>query len=104
MVSFAEIQIRVHRLEIEFSEHAFQRMRARAITSTEICEALLGGEVIESYPNDKYGPSMLIFGLTKHKRPLHVQVSALERPQVKIITVYDPNPLEWEHYRIRRRL
>jgi hypothetical protein len=32
-------------------------------------------EVIEDYPEDKYGPSCLILGFTVYGRPLHVQCS-----------------------------
>ncbi|MEG4054235.1 MULTISPECIES: DUF4258 domain-containing protein [unclassified Microcoleus] len=35
----------------------------------------MAGEVIEEYPDDKYSPSCLIFGLTIANRPLHVQCS-----------------------------
>jgi len=55
---------------------------------------MLSGEVIEGYPKDKYGPSCLIYGVTKEGRILHVQCSI---DPVWVITAYDPalNPDEW---------
>lgn len=69
----------------------------------EIREAFAGGEVIEDYPNDKYGPSCLVLGLTGAGRPLHVQCSDPQRPRVKLITVYEPDPELWIDFRTRRR-
>ena len=47
------------------------------------------------YPDDKYGPSLLLLGITESGRPLHAQVSAADTPLVRIITLYEPNPDEW---------
>jgi hypothetical protein len=64
-------------------------------------EAILSGDIIEEYPEDKYGPSCLILGKTKMGRPLHVQCSL--PPTVWIITLYEPDPQEWIDLRIRKR-
>jgi len=77
-----------------FSAHASDRAAQRAIRSLEIEQAIAQGEVIEDYPDDKYGPSCLMMGYSDAKRPLHIQVSY--PPKVKIITVYEPSPHEWE--------
>ena len=60
------------------------------------------GEVIEDYPGDKYGPSCLVFGLTRANRPIHVQCSYPERVVVKVITIYEHSNEDWIDYRIRR--
>lgn len=77
-----------------FSDHASDRAAKRAIRSTEIEQAVMNGEVIEDYPDDKYGPSCLLLGYTDKQRPLHVQVSY--PPGLKIITVYEPSSDKWE--------
>jgi len=58
--------------------------------------------VIENYPDDKYGPSCLIFGRTAAGRPIHVQCSYSSRPLVKIITVYEPDSERWIDFKLRR--
>ena len=67
----------------------------------EIREAVESGEIIEDYPNDKYGPSCLIFGFTLDGRPLHMQTSYGDRPLIKVITVYQPDPGEWQEFKFR---
>lgn len=76
------------------TDHASDRAAKRRIRSSEIEQAILSGEVIEDYPTDKYGPSCLILGYTHDERALHVQVSYPNR--IKVITVYEPSPDEWE--------
>jgi hypothetical protein len=96
------IQAKFARDEFEFSKHAVDQSLLRAISVQEIREALSVGEIIEDYPQDKYGPSCLILGFTQAHRPLHVQCGYPSRPIVKVITVYEPDPAEWVDYRVRR--
>lgn len=86
----------------EFSQHAVDQSVVRHISLDEVTESIASGEVIEDYPEDKYGPSCLVFGFTSGGRPLHVQCSYPARPLVKIITVYEPDPARWIEFRTRR--
>ncbi|NBC18459.1 MAG: DUF4258 domain-containing protein [Bacteroidetes bacterium] len=87
----------------EFSRHAVDRTILREISVAEVREAIAAGEVIEDYPDDKYGPSCLIFGTTQSGRPLHIQCSYPSRRVLNIITLYEPDPDRWVEYRTRRR-
>lgn len=89
--------------QFEFSKHATDQTILREISVDEIRQAIKTGEIIEDYPNDKYGPSCLILGFTDNKRPIHINCSYPARPLIKIITVYEPNPDEWIEHKIRRR-
>ena len=102
MALIEEIQAKFARDEFEFSKHATDQTLLREISVQEIREAVSVGEIIEDYPQDKYGPSCLILGFTQSNRPIHVQCSYPLRPIVKVITVYEPNPAEWVDYRVRR--
>lgn len=95
------IQDRIRQGDYRFSDHAVKRMIERSISRQEVEEAILNGEIIEEYPEDKYSPSCLVFGCTGRGRPLHVQVSL--PPKVVIITVYEPDPRQWVDYRRRVR-
>ena len=97
-----EIRRRVARGDFEFSQHAVDQAIIRHISVQELREAIAGGDVIEVYPEDKYGPSCLIFGMTKVGRPIHVQCSEPNRPTVKIVTVYEPDPALWIEFKVRR--
>ena len=86
----------------EFSQHALDQSIRRHVSVAELREAVATCEVIEDYPDDKYGPSCLVLGFTLADRPLHIQCSYPSRPLVKIITLYEPDPALWEDYRRRR--
>ncbi len=86
----------------EYSLHAVDQSILRHILCREIDEVIEEGEIIEDYPDDKYGPSCLIYGTTIHGRPLHVECSYPSRPKIKIITVYQPDSKEWIDNKRRR--
>lgn len=86
----------------ELSKHAIDRLIVRRIEIREVREAVAGGEVIEDYPDDKYGPSCLIFDTTLAGRSLHVQCSCPSQTPVKIVTLYEPTPDHWIEFRRRR--
>ena len=98
-----DIRVKVATDQFEFSQHALDQSLKKAISVTELREAVATGEVIEDYPNDKYGPSCLILGWTLARRPLHVQCSYPSRPLVKVITLYEPDPARWIDFRERKR-
>jgi hypothetical protein len=96
-----EIRVKIAVEEYRFSDHAVKRMIKRNIERIEIEEAVITGEIIEEYPDDKYSPSCLIYGRTKSNRHLHIQVSI--PPTVVIVTAYEPDESEWINFRIRRK-
>ena len=97
------IQAKVRWRQYELSRHALDQSILRNISIAEIEEAaLVSAEVIESYPDDKYGPSCLILGFTAAGRALHIQCSYPNRDLVKVITVYDPDPGLWLDLRTRQ--
>jgi hypothetical protein len=97
-----EIQGKVLRRQYEFSRHAVDQSIIREIAVAELEEAISNrAEIIEDYPDDKYGPSCLILGFTWAGRPLHVQCSYPSRPLIKIVTVYEPDPDLWIDLRVR---
>jgi len=86
--------------QMRFTAHAQTQMAIRRITSTEITESITShsSEIIENYPNDKYSPSCLVYGITKSGRILHVHVNH----KAIIITAYDPDPEKWIDLKKRR--
>ena len=98
-----DIQQKIRSRQYEFSRHALDQSIHREIGVSEFEEALLGViEIIEDYPEDKYGPSCLILGYTNSGRALHVLCSHPSRPTLKIVTVYEPEPAKWVDDRVRR--
>lgn len=92
----------IQRGNYRLTVHCFERCVERNISPAEIQEVIRSGEILEEYPEDKYGPSCLIYGMTKANRILHVQASL---DPVWIITAYDPTrtPAKWDASFKRRR-
>jgi hypothetical protein len=101
MAKIVAIQAKVAVGAWELSHHAVDQCLLRAIRVSEIRECLMDGEVIEFYPNDKYGPSCLVLGRTAQGRILHVHCSDETRAVVKIVTAYEPDPRRWREHRFR---
>ena len=99
-MDIALIRDKVLKGNYSWRQHAIERSIEREIADADVAKAILGGEIIEEYPEDKYGPSCLIFGRTKQGRPIHVQCSL--PPEVWIITLYEPDPKEWLDFKKRR--
>ena len=98
-----EIRRKFAQEQFEFSKHAVDQSILRQIRVQEIREAITNGQVIEDYPEDKYGPSCLIAGSTQAQSPIHVQCSYPTRSLIKVITVYEPNPQRWNQDFTQRR-
>ncbi len=89
--------------QLIFRDHATRRMMQRGIRASEIRSVLEQEEVIEDYPNAFPAPSRLLLGWVRG-RPLHVVAAdhpAL--PVIFIISVYEPDPNQWEPDFKRRR-
>jgi len=68
----AEIRRKVAEGLYEYSQHAMDQSILRHITVEELRDAIASGQIIEDYPDDKYGPSCLILEFTRSSRPLHI--------------------------------
>lgn len=90
------------REEFILTRHAFARSVERGIEIDEIIDAADNIEIIEEYPDDKFSPSCLVLGFTKHNRPLHIQVTLDTSNIMKIITLYEPDIIFWiNNYKTR---
>ena len=90
---------------LKFTSHAKNGMLKEElgeITESDIREALVQGEVIESDVEAQPYPSFLVYGETSQKRPLHVVCAPIvEETTLVIITVYEPDPTKWIKFRRR---
>ena len=103
MTLLQEISKKIKRRHYEYSKHAVDQSIIRDISVSELEDAMAeDSEIIEDYPEDKYGPGCLVLCYTKAGRPLHIQCSYPSRPLIKIITLYEPDPELWIDFRVRR--
>jgi hypothetical protein len=97
-----QVRAKIASGEFELTRHAVDQSILRKINVAELRDAIQNAEVIEDYPDDKYGPSCLMLGFTSAGRPLHIQCSHPTRPILKIITLYQPDPALWIDNKVRR--
>ena len=79
---------------VRVTQHAHQEMVEEDIMLDEVLEAVVGGKVLENYPEHRRGPCCLIGGFTQARRPLHV-VCTTAQPVLIVITAYEPKPPKW---------
>ena len=81
--------------KILFLPHAIKQMSRpdRMITTDEVREAVLSGEIIEEYLEDQRGESCLVMN-TIGNRIIHV-VCAPKAEYLSVITAYSPSPDQW---------
>jgi hypothetical protein len=85
------------------TKHAARRKLERGIDIVDIRQAIIRNDVIEEYPEDDPYPSCMILGFVG-KRPIHVVFADdHDLKQTYVITVYEPDPKEWDES-CRRRL
>jgi hypothetical protein len=86
-----------------FRTHAIRRMFQRQISTDDVRHVLETGVIIENYPDDQPYPSRLVMGWCG-QRPLHVVAADNAATQETIvITVYEPDPDQWEAGFTRRQ-
>ena len=96
MTALNQIKSLCNEHKLQFTAHALRRSIERNIDiSNDIIPAILSGEIIEEYPNDRPYKSYLILGTTADNRFLHI-VCAIGEDILWIITEYFPNTDEWE--------
>jgi hypothetical protein len=90
-----------------YSQHAREEMEVEElgeIKDNEVFEAVLGGKIIESYPEGKPYSSCLIYGRTSEGRPIHIVCAYAEDVnKVIIITVYQPRSDQWIDFERRKK-
>jgi Ser/Thr protein kinase RdoA (MazF antagonist) len=87
----AELREIISARQFEWRKHVLQRLAQRNISQKAVLDALLAGELIEDYPEDKPYPSALFLGWVEGK-PLYIVVSLDESNEwAYIITAYEPS-------------
>lgn len=94
-MTLEEIRDKIRNKRYIISQHAFIEGAKEKIEDEDIRFAILNGEIIESYPEDARGSSLLISGGIADGRPLHIVLGAALYELV-IITVYIPAPPKWK--------
>lgn len=99
----AEIQARVRARSYRLTSHAEGEREVDQITIAQLEEAMLSPlcEVIEDYPSDPRGLSCLVLGFIQTAEPIHVVGGFGHGKKLVIVTIYRPDPEQWQDWRIR---
>ena len=90
-------------MKVIYRVHAVRRMFERSISEADVGHVLATGDVIVEYLDDQPYPSRLICGFAG-ERPLHVVVAYnAQNDEQVIITVYEPDPAQWDESFRRRK-
>lgn len=82
--------------QVLFRVHAIHRMFQYSVSVEDVRQILLAGEVIQQYLEDRPFPSRLVLGW-HGSRPIHVvAASNVDDRETIVITVYEPDPDQWE--------
>ncbi|WP_425246743.1 DUF4258 domain-containing protein [Desulfovermiculus halophilus] len=84
--------------------HVNMRLRQRSIRRSWILESVESYILIESYPEDKYLPSCLVW--SKYDDEIfHILLGVdTNENNVRVITSYRPDPAEWTNNFKKRRI
>lgn len=79
------------------------RLLSRGIDRGLVMDSIDTYELIEEYPGDKYLPSYLVLARREDDR-VHILFAAdVACDNVRVVTVYRPDPDEWDEQLKRRR-
>lgn len=96
------IKICVRDKRIFWTYHVNMRMKERFIPRDWILNSFDNFEIIESYPEDKYLPSYLVWSRVDQIF-FHILFSVdLKENNVRIVTAYKPDPSQWNNTMKRR--
>ncbi len=97
------IQDCVSRGNVLWTYHINMRIKERSISREAILDSVDHYGIIESYPEDKYMPSYLVY--TEYENSIfHILFAVdVENKNVRIVTSYRPDPAEWSDDLKRRK-
>ncbi len=88
---------------IFWTYHVNMRMKSRSISRDLIKVSVNNFEIIESYPEDKYFPSYLIYS-RNNELIFHIVIAVdFKSENIRIITAYYPDPSKWD-FEMKRRI
>ena len=90
------IQRCVRQRKIRWTYHVNMRLRGRHVPREAILASAGAYEIIESYPEDKYLPSYLVYSKYQGKVFHALFATDVKDDNVRIVTAYEPNPRKWE--------
>lgn len=90
-------------MKLVFTRHARKRILEWRFGMDEVESAAASATVVEEYPDDTPYPSCLVLGWAG-SRPLHIVLAGpTSEGDTVVVTLYGPDPAEWEAGFTRRK-
>jgi Domain of unknown function (DUF4258) len=84
--------------------HALMRLEERKILIGDVLNGTPHGAIVEDYPTDQRGPSVLLLLKDSAGLPVHAQWGIGKGVDfVSLVTVYRPDPFDWLEDNLTRR-
>ncbi len=100
-MDLSKIKEKIQKSEYVYTHHAEIERNADNLTFYQIEEALLGGEILEEYPDTGRGESCLVLGFSENI-PIHI-VCGFRGDKIAVITVYVPGSKTFKDPWTRRK-
>ena len=89
--------------KIRWTTHGLARIQSRGISTDDVKNCIMHGEIIEDYPDDYPHPSALIYGYALDGRVIHA-VCGIDEGILYFVTAYEPDTTKFmEDLRTRRK-
>jgi len=103
MILIDEIIKSIKSKRIRISDHAYEEARNDGLSINKIHQAVVDGEIIEQYSDDRPYPSCLVYGRNEKDEPVHsVWAYNKSTEAAVLVTVYRPDPVKWIDWKKRR--
>jgi Domain of unknown function (DUF4258) len=95
--TLAQVRLLVTKEQWQPTTHALIRLAERNILVADVLAKLEVTVVVEDYPNDPRGASVLLLSYDNTNLPIHSHwgIPANNRNIVNLVTVYRPDASEW---------
>jgi hypothetical protein len=95
----------VARREVRISEHGYDELAQDNILVTKVVSGVVGGQVVEDYPEYPKGPCVLVPQRDRAGEPIHVVWGMPKNPDFPavVVTAYRPDPKKWTPDFLHRR-
>ncbi len=95
--TLAAVQALIARGAVRISNHGYDELAEDAIFAHEVLSGVADATVVEDYPDDARGPSILVLQRAADGSPVHVlwAIAAGTRSPAVMVTAYRPDPARW---------
>lgn len=102
--TLAAVQALAARGEVRISDHGYDERADDSILAGDVLAGLAAAVVVEDYPDDPRGRSVLVLQHSADGRPIHVvwAIAMGKNTPAVMVTAYRPDPSRWSSDYMRR--